>query len=189
MRREPFAARVNMDDDPYDNLVSLLADGKYTHWMAEFSSDQLAGLLWLVGEYAVRTSAMQELPATSGGERRRVGASNAIANFRREPLTLDDAKQYIRRCLGPVENAPATTATGFRGPDLTERDARPWGLHGIKGVRERFACACGAVIGEWGVAGELWAMSQQLIEKNPTAEEFNEALRKSHRPERRGGCI
>jgi hypothetical protein len=85
------------------SLRDVLREGKYTKWMADYSDDQLAGLLWFVGEVAMR-HAPKELPKTSGGERRYVGALNALGQ--RVPLGLDDAKAYMRACVGLIENEP-----------------------------------------------------------------------------------
>ncbi len=84
------------DDCDWRELHDLLAGGKYTHWMVGLSPDELAGLLWLVGEYAIRTPF--EMPARGyPGRVRRLVASNGIAEFKRKgPKTLEQARKYIR---------------------------------------------------------------------------------------------
>lgn len=78
-------------------LSHVLAESKYTNWMAHLSTDQLAGLLWLVGEFAARAS-RSDYPTgeATGGERRKVAALRAIADFRKTPMGRDDVRRYIR---------------------------------------------------------------------------------------------
>ena len=84
-----------------DDLRALLRNGKYTHWMSKLSDRKLAGLLWLVGEFSIRSSDGDydvndhDYP----GERRKYGALAAIVSFRRSPMSLDEVKRYIRSCL------------------------------------------------------------------------------------------
>lgn len=65
---------------------AVLRRGKYTRAYADLTSPQLFGLLWLIGEWSVR----------DGPHPRRVAAGAAIRRFSQAPLTLDEAREYMR---------------------------------------------------------------------------------------------
>lgn len=64
-----------------------LRDGKYTRGLEKLTSDQLHGLLWLVGEWAVRCD---------NDHPRSVAAKKAILNFFHDPLTLEEVYALMR---------------------------------------------------------------------------------------------
>lgn len=84
-----------------DQLKRLCRDGKYTKWLCDFRDDQIAGLLWLVGEFQARANPADYDPedVSYPGERRKVGALRAIARFATNPMTLDETRQHIRGCV------------------------------------------------------------------------------------------
>jgi len=64
-----------------------LRGGKYTRCYADITPEELGGLLWLLGEWAVR--------ADSDHPRARA-ARKALLDFDHEPLTLEDVKALMR---------------------------------------------------------------------------------------------
>jgi hypothetical protein len=93
--------RLANDGGVMVTLRDRLADGKYTKKFSNLSDDELAGLLWLVGEFAVRASATDYRieDARYRAERRKIGALRAIVDFHRAPMGVDDVRRYIRDCL------------------------------------------------------------------------------------------
>jgi hypothetical protein len=74
--------------------------GKYTRRFCRLSKDQLAGLLWLLGEYLVRAEPLDRTSKLAGGDRRRVVAHNALRNvYYGEAPTLEEVKALIRASL------------------------------------------------------------------------------------------
>lgn len=61
--------------------------GKYTRGLEKLTSDQLHGLLWLVGEWAVRGD---------NDHPRSVAAKKAILEFFHDPLTLEEVYALMR---------------------------------------------------------------------------------------------
>jgi hypothetical protein len=61
--------------------------GKYTRAYARLTSDELEGLLWLLGEWSVRRD---------GGHPRADVALEALRNFSHEPLTLEEVYPLMR---------------------------------------------------------------------------------------------
>jgi len=88
-----------------------LAEGKYTRRYANLNDDHLVGLLWLLGEFACRSSVHEfdHLDTAPGGQKRKFGALRALISFDTNPMTEDEARSYIQRCLrgDSVEAAPA----------------------------------------------------------------------------------
>jgi hypothetical protein len=82
-------------------LRTELGEGKYTRWMARLSDGELVGLLWLVGEYAARSDSQEHDIAKFDhpGDRRKYGALNGIAAFKRKPMSLDLVRLFMRNCV------------------------------------------------------------------------------------------
>jgi hypothetical protein len=67
--------------------------GKYTHGMENLTEGELAGLLWLLGEYEVRSGYLTDDPHS-----RRTVAHNAIIDFmRNKRRTLDLVMELMRK--------------------------------------------------------------------------------------------
>jgi len=64
-----------------------LSFGKYTKRYADLSSDQMAGLLWLLGEWSARHD---------NHHPRSQAAKKALMEFSRAPLTLEEVKALMR---------------------------------------------------------------------------------------------
>lgn len=77
----------------------LLRLGKYTSWAAELTADELMALLWMVGEYGIRSSAESDKPAYGYDIRREVGHRALVRFVHHQPISLEEAKQKIRRGL------------------------------------------------------------------------------------------
>lgn len=67
--------------------------GKYTRGYSELSSEQLNGLLWLLGEWSCRSS----LSDPMGSHWRSKFAFEALLKFSRKPLTLNDVTALMRK--------------------------------------------------------------------------------------------
>lgn len=86
-----MANPLNLDRDQ-------LRLGKYTSWAAELSTDELHALLWMVGEYGIRSSA-EDAAKSSGHEGRREAGRKAIVQIvNGQRMTLEQAKAAIRCC-------------------------------------------------------------------------------------------
>lgn len=74
-------------------LAESLRLGKYTARYADLTSDQLQGLLWLLGEWSSRV----RHDGTFGGNKARAQAAiDALREFHRKPLTLGEAQALMR---------------------------------------------------------------------------------------------
>ena len=62
--------------------------GKYTRSFDKLTTDQLHGLLWLLGEWTIRGD---------NGHPRSEAAREALKLFGRNPLTIDEAHEVIRK--------------------------------------------------------------------------------------------
>ena len=84
-----------MDEKPKARHLDL--DNKYAGWMRGLADDELSGLLWLVGEFVARSSpeAHNLDVELYPGDRRRMAALKAIADFKNNPLGLDAVRKYI----------------------------------------------------------------------------------------------
>lgn len=71
-----------------------LRRGKYTSGYDKLTSDQLHGLLWLLGEWSCRAHADGTL---SANRPRGEAARRALCRFPRDPLTLEEAKALMRK--------------------------------------------------------------------------------------------
>jgi hypothetical protein len=75
--------------------------GKYTSWAADLSADELLALLWMVGEYGIRSSAASEDPSIGCDVRREVGRRALVSFVHHRPISLEEAKRQIRQGLRP----------------------------------------------------------------------------------------
>ena len=72
--------------------------GKYTNRFADLTSDQLNGLLWLVGEFSSRAVPDEfKVEEQVGGMRRWAAALNAMASFGNRPLGLEEVRALMRQ--------------------------------------------------------------------------------------------
>ena len=73
-----------------------LSGGKYMRWAANPSDDQMYGLLWLIGEFGLRSSehSFQEIIQVPG--RARTGLLGILEFVHGRPLTQEEAMQAIR---------------------------------------------------------------------------------------------
>ena len=65
-----------------------LRQGKYTRAYKDLTSDQLEGLLWLLGEWAIRHG---------GNHPRAEAAQKALLEFSNTPLGIEEVKSLIRK--------------------------------------------------------------------------------------------
>jgi len=85
-----------------DNSITIdrrrLSGGKYMSWAANFSDEQMYGLLWLIGEFGIRTSedSFQEIVRVPG--RARTGLLGVLDFVHESPLTQEEAMKAIRNC-------------------------------------------------------------------------------------------
>ena len=73
-----------------------LSGGKYMRWAANPSDDQMYGLLWLIGEFGIRSSehSFQEIVGVPG--RARTGLLGILEFVHGKPLTQEEATKAIR---------------------------------------------------------------------------------------------
>lgn len=76
--------------------------GKYTRCYSELTSDQLNGLLWLLGEWSGRVRYNRSLGKNAGG-RRGQAAIDALQEFRRDPIGLEEVKALMRKAAGGID--------------------------------------------------------------------------------------
>ena len=88
-----------------DILISReqLSYGKYTRWAKDLSTAEVYGLLWLIGEHFGRQSALDfdYKSETYPGNRRKVAAGAALADFNRHPMTVDQVRAYMIESTKP----------------------------------------------------------------------------------------
>lgn len=70
--------------------------GKYTRWAANLTEDELYCLLWLLGEFGVRTSVSNLLDSIQEKGRARTGLLGALGFVHGTPLSKDEALSAIR---------------------------------------------------------------------------------------------
>ncbi len=73
--------------------------GKYTRWAANLTEDELYGLLWLLGEFGVRTSVSNLLDSIQEKGRARTGLLGALGFVHGTPLSKDEALSAIRNAF------------------------------------------------------------------------------------------
>ncbi len=73
--------------------------GKYTRWAANLTEDELYGLLWLLGEFGIRTSTANLFDSIREKGRARTGLLGALAFVHGHPLSKEKAKAAIRNAF------------------------------------------------------------------------------------------
>jgi hypothetical protein len=91
---------MNHQDTTSDEPLVLNRDQlrlyKYTRWAAELSADEMYGLLWLLGEFGIRTSAENLPDSIREKGRARTGLLGALGFVHGRPLSKDKALSAIR---------------------------------------------------------------------------------------------
>lgn len=77
----------------------ILRIGKYTRWAANLTEDELYGLLWLLGEFGIRTSASNLLDMVQEKGRARTGLLGALSFVHGTPMSKDEALSAIRNAF------------------------------------------------------------------------------------------
>lgn len=132
---EPFEwleGEVWKDDELMNELTidrEKLRLGKYTRGFEKLTSDQLQGLLWLFGEWAVRSDWEDPM----GRHPRSKAAFKAMLNFRYKPMTIDEVMALMRD----------SAINGSRESVMTERlnklyDEEACRVHGGSLVIEKY---------------------------------------------------
>jgi hypothetical protein len=70
--------------------------GKYTRWAASLSDEEIYGLLWLLGEFGIRTSEYNLVDSIQEVGRARTGLLGALGFVRGRPVTQEQAMKAIR---------------------------------------------------------------------------------------------
>jgi hypothetical protein len=73
-----------------------LSLGKYTRWAADLSDEQMYGLLWLLGEFGIRTSEYTLVDSIQEVGRARTGLLGALGFVHGHPVTQEEALKAIR---------------------------------------------------------------------------------------------
>lgn len=88
-------------------LRELLQLGKYTKWAAELPVEQLAGLLWGLGEYGIRATpsnneAILRFAKKIGLHERAIVGLMVVLEFPyRNPRTVDQVRKLERETIEP----------------------------------------------------------------------------------------
>lgn len=96
--------------EPVDDngLITLdrrrLSGGKYMSWATNLAAEQMYGLLWLIGEFGIRTSehSLQENIRVPG--RARTGLLGVLDFVHGSPLTQEEAMQSIRNAYKGISS-------------------------------------------------------------------------------------
>ena len=70
--------------------------GKYTRWAASLSDEEIYGLLWLLGEFGIRTSEYNLVDSIQEVGRARTGLLGALGFVHGRPVTQEQAMKAIR---------------------------------------------------------------------------------------------
>jgi len=70
--------------------------GKYTRWAANLSDEEMYGLLWLFGEFGIRTSEYNLADSIRQIGRARTGLLGALGFVHGYPVTQEQAMKAIR---------------------------------------------------------------------------------------------
>ena len=70
--------------------------GKYTGWAANLSDEEMYGLLWLLGEFGIRTSEHNLIDSIQETGRARTGLLGALGFVHGHPLSQEQAIKTIR---------------------------------------------------------------------------------------------
>ena len=73
-----------------------LSLGKYTHWAANLTDEEMYGLLWFLGELGIRTSEHNLLSSIQEVGRARTGLLGALGFVHGHPVTQEQAMKAIR---------------------------------------------------------------------------------------------
>jgi hypothetical protein len=73
-----------------------LSLGKYTHWAANLSDEEMYGLLWFLGEFGIRTSEYNLFDSIQEVGRARTGLLGALGFVHGRPVTQEQAMKAIR---------------------------------------------------------------------------------------------
>jgi len=73
-----------------------LSLGKYTRWAANLSDEEMYGLLWLLGEFGIRTSEYNLVDSLQEVGRARTGLLGALGFVHGRPVTQEQAMKAIR---------------------------------------------------------------------------------------------
>ena len=77
-----------------------LRSWKYTKWAEDLTADELVGLLWLVGEFAVRSMESDyPLLEVYGGQVRKVAALRGIIRFHKKAFGSGEVREVIRSAM------------------------------------------------------------------------------------------
>jgi hypothetical protein len=88
-----------MKEDAFHPAIQReLKLGKYTSGFEKMTIEQVMGLLWLLGEWSCRDESLPVEPSETKGHRRKATARNALLEFCRKKLTLEEVKQLMREC-------------------------------------------------------------------------------------------
>lgn len=107
-----------------------LALNKYARWAKDLTTDQLLGLLGLIGEFSYRARPGDyPLEGVVGADRRKVAALRALARFNSHPLTDNEARRFIRAAMRPKPEDAIHARMGhlfktWCGRTLNQIDAR-----------------------------------------------------------------
>lgn len=83
-----------------------LKTGKYTRWAAELSAEEMYGLIWLLGEFGIRTSEYNLLSSIQEIGRARTGLLGALGFVHGHPLSQEQAMQAIRNAYKKKTTEP-----------------------------------------------------------------------------------
>lgn len=80
---------------------------KYSHRYANLTEGQIAGMIWLLGEFEARSSPRDwDYDVAYPGERRKIGALRALSEFSRNPMTITEVRHYIHKVVRPKREPP-----------------------------------------------------------------------------------
>jgi hypothetical protein len=84
--------------------------GKYTRWAAELSEDEMYALLWLLGEFGIRTSTENLPDSIREKGRARTGLLGALGFVHGKPLSQEQAMKSIRNAFKDDKIKPTNTS-------------------------------------------------------------------------------
>ena len=89
--------------------------GKYTRWAASLSDEEVYGLLWLLGEFGIRTSEYNLVDSIQEVGRARTGLLGALGFVHGHPVNQEQAMKVIRNAY--KANADESTQGRSHEPD------------------------------------------------------------------------
>lgn len=94
------------DETNQDQFITIdravLRLGKYTSWASELTPDQLCALLWMAGEYGIRSSLTDPHKVYGCKERQEVGRSAIVGFVKGRVMSTEEAKRKIRDSVSAV---------------------------------------------------------------------------------------